>query len=136
MTTVILLRAASGAGKSTLADIFTTKVGWVCVCADDYFTDADGFYNFDASKLGAAHKECQRKFMEALYDRTVEGIVVANTNTKESDFSFYEKAAKEADAQFFSLIIENRHGNNDVHGVPSETRQRQAENIMNSIRLI
>jgi hypothetical protein len=136
MKTVILLRAVSGAGKSTLAEIFNTKVGWLTVCADDYFTDKNGVYNFDATKLGIAHMECQKKFMEALSDPTVEGIVVANTNTKESEFSFYEKAAKEADAQFFSLIVENRHGNVDVHGVPDATKQRQAENIKNSLLLL
>jgi hypothetical protein len=136
MKTVILLRAVSGAGKSTLAEIFNTKVGWLTVCADDYFTDADGNYNFDATKLGIAHKECQQKFMEALSDPTVEGVVVANTNTKEREFSFYESAAKEAGAVFISLVVENRHGNKDIHGVPSFAKENQAKNIMNSIKLI
>jgi hypothetical protein len=135
-TTIVLLRSASGAGKSTLAEIFNTKVGWLTVCADDYFTDADGNYNFDATKLGIAHKECQEKFMEALYDPTVEGIVVANTNTKERDFAFYEKAAKEAGAMFISLVVENRHGNIDIHGVPQNIREMQAENIKNSLLLL
>jgi hypothetical protein len=137
MKTVILLRAASGAGKSTLAEIFNTKIGWLTVCADDYFTDADGNYNFDATKLGIAHKECQQKFMEALYGGpTVEGIVVANTNTKERDFAFYEKAAKEAGAMFISLVVENRHGNKDIHSVPQSVREMQAENIKNSLLLL
>lgn len=135
-TTVILLRAVGGAGKSTLADIFNTKVGWLTVCADDYFTDNNGVYNFDASKLGHAHKECQQKFMEALYDPTVEGIVVANTNTREREFSFYENAAKEAGAMFISLVVENRHGNKDIHGCPQNVREIQAENIRNSLTLI
>jgi hypothetical protein len=134
--TVLLLRAVAGAGKSTLADIFNTKVGWLTVCADDFFTDDNGVYNFDASKLGHAHKECQQKFMEALYDPTVEGIVVANTNTKERDFAFYEKAAKEAGAMFISLVVENRHGNKDIHGLPQSVREIQAENIRNSLTLL
>jgi len=136
MKTVILLRAVSGAGKSTLADIFNTKVGWLTVCADDFFTDDNGVYNFDATKLGIAHKECQQKFMEALYNPTVEGVVVANTNTKERDFAFYENAAKEAGAMFISLIVENRHGNKDIHGCPQNVREIQAENIRNSLTLI
>jgi hypothetical protein len=61
---------------------------------------------------------------------------VANTNTKESEFSFYENAAKEADAQFFALIVENRHGNVDVHGVGDLIRKRQEDNLRNSLKLI
>jgi uridine kinase len=135
MKTVILLRSVSGAGKSTLANLLASNERWVSVCADDYFTDINGNYNFDASKLGEAHRLCQENFMYWLNNAVV-GIVVANTNTKERDFSFYEKAAKEADAQFFSLIVENRHGNVDVHGVPDATKQRQAENIKNSLLLL
>jgi hypothetical protein len=74
--------------------------------------------------------------MEALYDPTVEGIVVANTNTKERDFAFYEKAAKEAGAMFISLIVENRHGNKDIHSVGDLIRKRQEDNLRNSLKLI
>jgi uridine kinase len=136
MKTVILLRGVSGSGKSALADILTTKVGWVSVCADDYFTDENGVYNFNASWLDDAHRECKHKFMVALFDSTVEGIVVANTNTKEADFSFYETNAKFADAVFISLVVENRHGNKDVHGVPENVREMQAKNIVRSLSLI
>lgn len=136
MKTVILLRSVSGAGKSTLANLLTSNEWWVSVCADDYFTDADGNYNFDASKLGAAHKWCQENFMYWLTKGAVDGIIVANTNTKEKDFAFYEKAAKEHGAMFISLIVENRHGNSDVHQVPSFVKEHQAMNIMNSIKLV
>jgi hypothetical protein len=135
MKTVILLRSVSGAGKSTLADLLASNEGWVTVCADDYFTDADGNYNFDATKLGEAHRLCQENFMYWL-NSAVDGIIVANTNTKERDFAFYEKAAKEAGAMFISLIVENRHGNKDIHGVPQSVREMQAENIRNSLLLL
>jgi len=136
MKTVILLRSVSGAGKSTLADILASNEGWVSVCADDYFTDVYGNYNFDASKLGVAHTYCQNLFMFHLTNTDVKGVIVANTNTKERDFAFYEKAAKEAGAMFISLIVENRHGNTDIHNVPSFAKENQAKNIMNSIKLI
>jgi uridine kinase len=136
MKTVILLRSVSGAGKSTLADLLASNEGWVSVCADDYFTDIDGNYNFDVSKLSDAHAFCRKNFQIALNNPLCRGVIVANTNTKEIEFSFYEKAAKEADAQFFSLIVENRHGNKDIHGVPSFAKENQAKNIMNSIKLI
>ena len=135
MKTVILLRSVSGAGKSTLADLLASNEGWVSVCADDYFTDKNGIYNFDATKLGEAHRLCQENFMYWL-NSAVDGIIVANTNTKERDFAFYEKAAKEAGAMFISLIVENRHGNKDIHSVPQSVREMQAENIRNSLLLL
>jgi hypothetical protein len=135
MKTVILLRSVSGAGKSTLANLLASNERWVSVCADDYFTDINGNYNFDASKLGEAHRLCQENFMYWLNNAVV-GIVVANTNTKERDFSFYEKAAKEAGAMFISLVVENRHGNKDIHSVRQSVREMQAENIKNSLLLL
>lgn len=134
--TVIVLRGVSGSGKTTFAKLLASQWGYFVASADDYFTDIDGNYNFDASKLGDAHAFCRKNFQIALNNPLCRGIVVANTNTKESEFSFYENAAKEAGAQFFSLIVENRHGNVDVHGVGDAIKQRQAQNIMNSIRLI
>jgi predicted kinase len=134
--TVILLRSVSGAGKSTFANLLAENEGYVVVSADDYFTDADGNYNFDASKLGEAHRSCQENFMYWLTYTDAKCIIVANTNTKERDFSFYENAAKEHGAMFISLIVENRHGNTDVHQVPSFAKENQAKNIMNSIKLI
>ena len=135
MKTVILLRSVSGAGKSTLANLLASNERWVSVCADDYFTDINGNYNFDASKLGEAHRLCQENFMYWL-DNAVVGIIVANTSTKERDFSFYENAAKEHGAMFISLVVENRHGNKDIHNVPQNIREMQAENIKNSLLLL
>ena len=135
-TTVILLRSVSGAGKSTLANLLAENEGYVVICADDYFTDASGNYNFDASKLGIAHAQCQKLFMYWLTNTDAKCIIVANTNTKERDFSFYENAAKEHGAMFISLIVENRHGNTDVHQVPLFAKENQSKNIMNSIKLI
>jgi uridine kinase len=133
--TVVVLRAVSGAGKSTFANILTSMPGWVTVCADDYFIDDQGNYNFDASKLDAAHSECQQKFMDHLNDKEILGIVVANTNTKKRDFGFYEKAAKQQNATFISLVLENRHGNTDVHNVPETVKQAQANSIKTSLLL-
>jgi hypothetical protein len=136
MKTVILLRSVSGAGKSTLADLLASNEGWVSVCADYYFEDDAGNYNFDASKLGEAHRMCQENFMYWLNHTDAKCIIVANTNTKEKDFAFYEKAAKEAGAMFISLVVENRHGNKDIHGLPQSVREIQAENIRNSLTLL
>jgi len=136
MKTVILLRGVSGSGKSTCADVFTAMDGWVCVSADDYFTDENLNYNFCADELGAAHKQCQERYIKALCDDGVKGIVVSNTNTKHKDFVFYQNAAIKHNAKFISLVVENRHGHDSIHGVPVETKIRQAENIKNSLTLL
>jgi len=133
MRKLILIRAVSGAGKSTFAETFAPD-SCIC-CADDYFTDGQGNYNFDASKLGQAHKACQEKYLELLDSPFIDTIVVSNTNTKESDYKFYLDEAEKRDIMVFSLVLENRHGNKNVHNVPDHVLERQEQNIKNSLKL-
>jgi uridine kinase len=133
---ILILRSVSGAGKSTLAKVLTSRIGWVTVCADDYFTDAAGNYNFDATKLSNAHAECKVNFIEALNESTVEGIVVANTNTSTAECKFYEQEAAKVGATVFHIVIENRHGNSNIHNVPDNVLERQEANIRNSLKLV
>jgi putative ribosome biogenesis GTPase RsgA len=130
---VIIIRGVSGAGKSTFANLVSEPK--VVCCADDYFTDVDGNYNFDVSKLGVAHNKCLNKFMHALSDPSVENIVIANTNTKASDWEDYEVPARAWGASVFFIVLENRHGNKDVHNVPEETLMRQEQNVRSSLKL-
>jgi predicted kinase len=133
MRKLILIRAVSGTGKSTFAETFAPD-SCIC-CADDYFTDGQGNYNFDASKLGQAHKACQEKYLELLDSPFVDTIVVSNTNTKESDYKFYLDEAEKRGIMVFSLVLENRHGNKNVHNVPDHVLERQEQNIKNSLKL-
>jgi hypothetical protein len=132
--TVIILRAAPGAGKSTLAEILDDRANWHTVCADDYLWK-DGKYDFSLAKGGANHIKCQARFIELLEDEFVEGIVVANTNTKPEDFKFYEDAAAKVGAMVFHLVVENRHGGVNSHGVPYDTIARMKSNLRNNIVL-
>jgi predicted kinase len=134
---VIILRGVSGSGKSTFASMLARhNDGALVVTADDYFTDRDGLYKFDASKLGAAHTICYKRFEYALFHNPdVNTIIVANTNTSPRDFKNYVDAAEAYGAIVTYLVIENRHGNNDVHDVPSEVKERQRNNLKNSIQL-
>ena len=134
MKNVILIRGVSGAGKTTIANILSNNKGTIC-CADDYFTDDEGNYNFDASKLALAHTECQQKFLRLLNDHEESLIIVANTSTKDSDFNFYIEEAKKRNIAIFSLVLENRHGNKNIHNVPEHVLERQKENIKNSLKL-
>lgn len=114
---LFLLRGLPGSGKSTLAD----QLGGSLVEADRYFMEY-GEYKFDASKLKEAHTWCRdqvRKWMEvdnAGYD--VDRIVVSNTFTQEWEMKPYYDMAKIYGYTVFSVIVENRHGGENVHGVP------------------
>lgn len=131
---VFILRGVSGSGKSSVAEeLIKGRRGIICT-ADDYF-DVDGEYKFDSRKLGDAHSYCQSKFVDALIDNAVDVVVVANTNTTERDFSFYQTNGKAHGADVFFLVIENRHDNKDIHNVPDESLKIQEQRIKNSLKL-
>jgi NEDD4-binding protein 2 len=129
---VIILRGVSGAGKSTVANKFADpKV----ICTADDFFEKNGGYDFDPSKLGDAHRECQNKFECALQDPRIKNIVVANTNTKSNDYQYYLDMAAKHGIQVISLVIEKRHDNKNVHNVPDFVLQRQYDSLMSSLKL-
>jgi uridine kinase len=133
--TVWILRAASGAGKSFVTEKLTKHIGWVACSADDYFTDKDGNYNWDATKLGNAHGACKNAYMEALKESTVTNIIVNNTNTQEKEWKFYQQEAEKIGADVIFLVIENRHSGNNVHSVPPAHVTVQEERIKNNLKL-
>ena len=115
MKTLIILRGIPGSGKTS----FASFLGKAVCCADDYFVH-DGEYKWKAEDIGKAHGWCQRKcrrFMKA----QLEQIVVANTNTTEREMQPYMDLARQFGYMVYSVIVENRHGNASVHGVPEAT---------------
>ena len=54
-------------------------------------------------------------------------IVVANTSTTESEIQPYMDLAKIHGYKIISLVVENRHGNTNVHNVPDETLMKMKE---------
>lgn len=127
MRTLIILRGLPGSGKSSLANFIWSS--GVIFEADKYFYDENGNYNFDASKLHAAHKWCQSEVENAMKDNLMNPqfypeIVVSNTSTTEKEMQPYIDLAKQYDYKVVSLIVENRHGNKSVHNVPDETMDK------------
>jgi predicted kinase len=116
MKNLILLRGLPGSGKSTLAK----SLGGVHYEADMYFIRGiDNIYMFDASKLKNAHEWC-RTITETAMLNSDEKIVVSNTFTQEWEMEDYFKLAEKYGYKVVSLIVENRHGGQNVHGVPEE----------------
>jgi predicted ABC-type ATPase len=123
MKHLFLLRGLPGAGKSTVAQLIGAKgADYAHFEADMYFMQ-DGVYNFDPTKLKLAHNWCAIQTQKAMVDDT-SIIIVSNTFTQEWEMETYYKLAKENGYKVFSLIVENRHGGVNEHGVPQEALDR------------
>jgi predicted kinase len=114
MKELFLLRGLPGAGKTTLAK----SLSGLHLEADQYFME-DGEYKFDASKLKEAHAWCQNA-VRVWMTNSVEKIVVSNTFTQTWEMDYYFELAKEHGYRVYSLVVENRHGGENVHNVPTE----------------
>ena len=114
-----------GSGKSTLAKKLVYSDFLVCE-ADKYFIDKEtGEYKFDGSKIKDAHKYCQDLVETYMKDSMVNDqwyreIAVSNTFTMEWEMSPYFELAKKYGYKVFSIIVENRHNGENVHGVPTD----------------
>lgn len=119
---LILLRGLPGCGKTTLGKVIlqwpsTDKPD--VLSADDYFVDEKGNYNFDGTKLKEAHNDCQVRCANKM-KLECSRIVVANTFTQDWEMDSYFEMAKRYHYRVHSVIVENRHGNINVHDVPEE----------------
>jgi predicted kinase len=123
---LILLRGLPGSGKTTLAKIIlqlrSTDEPEV-LSADDFFEDKEGDYNFDPTKLKEAHNYCQFRCSERMRQQKAK-IVVANTFTQEWEMDEYFKMAERYNYRVHTVVVENRHGNENVHGVPEDKLQQ------------
>jgi len=121
---VKIIRGASGSGKST----YTKKhfPNAIVCSADAYFVDDQGNYNFDPTKIGAAHGSCRRSFKAAL-DRFQPLIVVDNTNTTLREFKPYIDLARKRgyDVEVIRLEVPlDVAAKRNVHGVPYDAVKR------------
>ena len=118
MKELYLLRGLPGSGKSTLAK----SLGGAHYEADMFFME-NGEYRFDGSKLKDAHEWCQGSVEFGMQNER-ERIVVSNTFTQEWEMKAYIDLAESYGYTVFSLIVENRHGGINEHGVPEEALDR------------
>ena len=129
--TLFLVRGIPGSGKSTFAKHIWNEYA-ICE-ADKFFHNKEtGEYNFDASRLKEAHEWCRNEVETRMKDHQVNHqyypeIVVSNTFTQEWEMQAYIDLAKKYGYQVTTLIVENRHGNRNVHNVPDETLDRMRQ---------
>ena len=123
MAKLIIIRGIPGAGKSRLANtLLECGVVQYVAEADQFWVDSDGIYKFDSTKLASAHADCQHRVAESLANGN--SVAVSNTLTTEAEVAVYESIAKMYEAEFVSIVVENRHGGNNVHNVPRSTLER------------
>lgn len=127
MKTLYIVRGIPGSGKSTLAASICDTV----YSADMYFESADGDYDFDHKQLGKAHEWCRHMVENEMAFGG--DVAVANTFVKESEIKPYTDLAERYGYTVFSMIVENRHGNKNIHDVPEHTLERMRNNF--SVRL-
>jgi predicted kinase len=122
---LILLRGVPGSGKSTFANVILQQPNnnpQEVLSADDFFVNNEGVYIFDGTKIKEAHNYCQFRCSERMRQE-ISRIVVANTFTQEWEMETYYEMAKRYNYRVHSVIIENRHGNENIHGVPENKLQ-------------
>jgi predicted kinase len=113
-----IVRGIPGSGKSTFAKQLTSNV----FEADHYFIDNEGNYNFDPSKIKDAHKDCQDNVRYAM-ESSITKIAVSNTSTQEWELQPYFELSEKYGYTVFSVVVENRHGGVNQHGVPEDKLQ-------------
>lgn len=129
MKTLYLIRGASGSGKSTLAyqlldGFISSKIAAEEFCADDYFYDGAGKYNFDPAKLREAHKWCREQCEDAM-KHDVPNVIIHNTFTRQWECAVYHILAQSRGYTVFEIICNNKFQN--VHNVPEHIVSKQRE---------
>jgi predicted kinase len=134
---VIIMQGIPGSGKSTWVNKFYENAGGptFVVSADSFFVDGHGKYNFDPSKLGAAHARCMYDFInhlsymrhmtDAARDKAV--VLVDNTNITTDQMSPYYLVARAygASVEVRRVVCNTSEAYmRNVHGVPWDTIER------------
>ena len=121
MKQLILFRGLPGAGKSSLAEALCHDV----YSADMYF-ERTGEYHFDPKELPIAHEWC-RSHVESALHAEVPTIGVANTFTRDWEMKAYFELAEKYNYRISTVIVENRHNSENIHGVPVNTIEQMED---------
>jgi predicted kinase len=135
MKNVIILSGISGVGKSHYAEFLLNQSQGLKVSADHYFLK-HGEYRFDPSKLGEAHAQCFRRFIEFCQKPDLPQIIVDNTNLTVWELAPYRLAAEAYGWQpeIITLLCKNEAdvelcAQRNLHQIPLNVLRRQQENL-------
>jgi predicted kinase len=134
--TLTIVRGLPGSGKSTFSNFIWNDYA-ICE-ADKFFYDSEGHYLFEPSKLKQAHEWCREEVEKRMIENRnnpqhYPEIVVSNTFTQEWEMQAYLDLAKKYDYRVFSIRVENRHGNTNIHGVPDDTLKKMKDRFQISL---
>lgn len=119
--TLYIIRGLPGSGKSTLANKLAPSASFE---ADQYFTNSEGEYNYDQSKIDSAHHVCQ-KWTECAMALDHEDIAVANTFSQIWEMVPYFLLAVKHD--YTINVIECQNEFESTHDVPEHTIDRMRD---------
>ncbi|KZN39690.1 AAA family ATPase [Pseudoalteromonas luteoviolacea] len=139
MKQAFILRGLPGSGKThyaqTLADeLVAGDDSQFTICStDDYFTDEDGCYEFNKSKLSQYHNLNLARFINALA-QGIPLVIADNTNIKKWEFIAYTSAAQAMGYQVKEVIVgevkdksmQHLYAKRNVHGVALKTISKMA----------
>lgn len=125
---LLLIRGLPGSGKTTLAESIRELNHRDCTIhsADDYFVDDNGVYRFDPNKLRHAHAQCEATVNNSMRWNTAL-VLVHNTFTRDSEMMNYYALAELHGYTCKTIICENRHEGESIHGVPSATLEKMRD---------
>ena len=120
MSTMYIVRGLPGSGKTTLA---RELVGSTNFFEADQFFNREGWYNFDPTKLKAAHEDCFNRVIDAMTRGCA--VAVSNTFTMKWEYEKYVEAAKQNGYTVCVIHCESQFA--CIHNVPAETVERMKE---------
>jgi predicted kinase len=138
MKKVFILCGIPGSGKSTWAQKMQEECEQVKICSADYYFLKTGEYKFDALKLGEAHGQCLKEFVQGILDE-VPILIVDNTNTRIEEMSPYASLALaygyELCIVYMRCVVQKAHDRN-VHNVSFGSIKAMFERIERTLKLL
>jgi predicted kinase len=131
---VIIMQGASGSGKSTY---IKKNIPNSLICSADHYFIEDGVYRFNPSKLGEAHRNCLKNFINALIDGIADTLVVDNTNTTQVEMAPYVAVAGVYGATVEVIRCEapvTICASRNTHGVPASACQSMFDRLQKPAR--